>query len=115
MDVVGKPAHRQRIETALAGLAVEQGGYFDRVGIEQVQDRGEDALEVDEPVLVSPLGDPASGGASAEQEIGWLPGLQRRLGLSRSHLAAGRTSSICLPVFCSKAAMISWTAWSSWG
>ena len=56
MDVVGRPAHRQRIEAAPAGLAVEQGGHVDGVGIEQVQDRAEGVLEVDEPVVVSPAG-----------------------------------------------------------
>ena len=58
MDVIGNPAHRQRIETAPARLAVEQHGHLDGVGIEQVQDRAEHALEVGEPVLVSPSGDP---------------------------------------------------------
>ena len=78
MDVVGIPAHRQGVETAAARLAVEQGGRVDGVGIEQVEDRGEDAREVDQPVLVSPLSHPAFA-AGAEQEIGRLPGLERRL------------------------------------
>src|SRR6476620_5999994 len=58
MDVVGIPAHRQGIEAASARVAVEQGGRVEGVGIEQAQYRAESALEVDQPVLVSPLSDP---------------------------------------------------------
>ena len=79
MDVVGIPAHRQRIEAASAGLAIEQGGHLDGVGIEQVQDRAEDAREVDQPVLISPPGDLAFA-VGAEQEVRGLPRLERRLG-----------------------------------
>ena len=74
MDVVGIPAHREGIEAASARLAVEQGGHFDGVGIEQVEDRGEGALEFDQPVLVSPPSDLAFA-AGAEQEVRGLPGL----------------------------------------
>ena len=80
MDVVGISAHRQGIKAASARLAVEQGGHFDGVGVEKVQDGGEDALEVDEPVLISPLGGPTFAGG-AKQEIRRRPRLKGALGL----------------------------------
>jgi hypothetical protein len=57
MEMVGGPTHRQSVEAAPARAAVDQRRYFDGVGIEQVSDRAEHALEVDEPVVISPAGD----------------------------------------------------------
>jgi hypothetical protein len=87
VDVIGTPPCRQGIETALAGLAVEQGGGVDRVGIEQVQKRADGALELGEPVLVGPPGDPITEGAA--QEVGRLAGGQRRLGFGKDLLLRG--------------------------
>jgi hypothetical protein len=59
MDVVGNPAHRQRIQSASTRLAVKQGGDVEGVGIEQIQHLAKIALKLGKPVLVSPSGDPA--------------------------------------------------------
>jgi hypothetical protein len=36
MDVIGTPGHREGAKTAPAGLAVEQGGCLDDVGVEHL-------------------------------------------------------------------------------
>jgi hypothetical protein len=80
MDVVGDPGYRQGVQAALARLAVEESGNLDGIRIEQVQDRAERALEVDEPVVVSPVCC-QSRTARAQEEIGRCARLQGSRGL----------------------------------
>ena len=80
MDVIGNPAHRQRIQIAPARFAVEQGGDLDRVGIEQVQDRAKDARQVDELAVISPARSRTLD-KGAEQEVGRRARLKGALGL----------------------------------
>jgi hypothetical protein len=78
MNVIGRSGHRQSIEAAPPLLAGEQGGYIDGIGIEQVQDRADSVLELDEPVVVSPLSGPVVTDGAIE-EVGRLPGREGRL------------------------------------
>jgi hypothetical protein len=113
VEVVGRAAHRQRVQRPLPDFLVEENKPGECVRIEQVREVADGVGDVDEPTVESPLGDVVAG-AEAEGEVGRLAGLERCHDLVPKFILLKKESSTCLPLSCSKVAMMSLSASSSW-
>ena len=87
--MVGREPHRQRVESAPAGLGIEQGREGKPIRVEQAREWQDLIREVDQPVLVGPLAKGIGRIPAAEQEIGRLPGFDRGMDLDLAIIVRG--------------------------
>jgi hypothetical protein len=75
VEVVGRAAHRQRVERPSSRLLIQSYPRSERVRIEQIREVADGVGEIDEPIVESPFGDIVAK-EEVKGKIGWLAGLE---------------------------------------